>query len=187
MPLFAKCFTELLPRPSGNDPYEMVLRAGTEQYTSCAPVRPWGSKVQRRDCIGSAKEQTSTDTLYLHDFMSNQPALPRANCLFLKPIQLHSVKFYSNNHSFSAYQLRFCGAVQTRHGNVYIRVRRTLFQRSLRCSRYMDTILLLRFDETYEPTFRRLHYAKPFSYVHLTVSSTNEMERGGGNIFNFTY
>lgn len=73
-------------RQPGNDPYEMVLRAGTEQYTSCAPVRPWGSKVQRRDCIGSAKEQTSTDTLYLHDFMSNQPALPRANCLFLKPI-----------------------------------------------------------------------------------------------------
>jgi hypothetical protein len=75
-----------LGRQPGNDPYEMVLRAGTEQYTSCAPVRPWGSKVQRRDCIGSAKEQTSTDTLYLHDFMSNQPALPRANCLFLKPI-----------------------------------------------------------------------------------------------------
>lgn len=40
----------------------------------------------------------------------------------------------------------------------------------------MDAILLLRFDETYEPTFRRLHCAKPFSYVHLTVNSRNEME-----------
>lgn len=94
------------------------------------------------------------------------------------------MKFYSNNHSFSACQLRFCGAVQTRHGNVYIRARRTLFQRSLRRSRYMDTILLLRFDETYEPTFRRLHRAKPFSYVHLTVNRTNKIEGGGrGNIF----
>lgn len=49
--------------------------------------------------------------------------------------------------------------------------------------RCVDTILLLRFDETYEPTFRRLHRAKPFSYVHLTMSSTNsqdvEMKEGG--------
>lgn len=62
-----------------------VSYAPGRNNTSCAS-RPWGSKVQRRDCIGSAKEQTSTDTLYLHGFMSNQPALPRANCLFLKPI-----------------------------------------------------------------------------------------------------
>lgn len=87
------------------------------------------------------------------------------------------MKFYSNNHSFSACQLRFCGAVRTRHSNVYMRVRRTLFQRSRRYSRYMDTILLLRFDETYEPTFHRLHCAKPFSYVHLTVSSTYMKQR----------
>lgn len=45
----------------------------------------------------------------------------------------------------------------------------------------MDTILLLQFDETHEPTFHRLHCARPFSYVHLTVSSTNEIE--GRNIF----
>lgn len=66
---------------------------------------------------------------------------------------------------------------------MYIRARRTLFQRSTG-SRYMDTILLLRFDETYEPTFRRLHRAKSFSYVHLTVNSASEMEEE--NIFAFT-
>lgn len=53
----------------------------------------------------------------------------------------------------------------------------------------MDAILLLRFDETYEPTFRRPHRAKPFSYVHLTVSSANEIDPGrkGGGIFSFLF
>jgi len=100
------CFTEMLSRLSARK------RSRTRWSYAPGPNNTRrGSKVQRRDCIGFAKEQTSTDTLYLHDFMSNQPALPRANCLFPKPIRSHSVKFYSNNHSFGACQLRFCEAV----------------------------------------------------------------------------
>lgn len=87
-PFFAKCLTEV-PRSVSQETICTGWSYAPEDRTIhivCTTVRPWGSKVQRRDCIGSAKEQTSTDTLYLHDFMSNQPALPRANCLFLKPI-----------------------------------------------------------------------------------------------------
>lgn len=92
------------------------------------------------------------------------------------------MKFYSNNHSFSACQLRFCEAVQTRHGLTCIYAFAVHCFKEV-CSQYMDTILLLRFDETYESTFRRLHYAKPFSYVHLTVSST----KWRGKIFSLLF
>lgn len=53
-----------------------------------------------------------------HNFMSNQPRRLPPNCLFLKPIQLHSMKLYSNNHSLSAGPLRFSPSLPCREGAV---------------------------------------------------------------------
>lgn len=76
-----------LDRQPGNDPYGMVLRAGAEQYTSCAPVRPWGSKVQRRDYIG-VRQRTNIHRYFVLTRLYEQSAGAAPRKLFVPQTHL---------------------------------------------------------------------------------------------------
>lgn len=121
-------------RPSSlqpaNDPYERgsYYAPSRNNIWSYASVRPWGSKVQqRRDCIESAKEQTSTDTLYLHGFMSNQ--LVRK--LFAPSNPFSSIPWNSTRIITASPIIHVYGAAYMSRDtvNVCIRITRCTFQK----------------------------------------------------------
>lgn len=177
-------------RPSSlqpaNDPYERgsYYAPSRNNIRSYASVRPWGSKVQqRRDCIGSAKEQTSTDTLYLHGFMSNQ--LVRK--LFAPSNPFSSIP-WNSTHGFANYsRLRSC-VYEPRHcKRVYTYYTLYISKRKLRCSRDMDTLLLFHCSNLIKlftsRHSRRLHYAKSvalhkqskYFFSHLSKKTFRKM------------
>lgn len=106
------------------------------------------------------------------------------------------MKFYSNNHSFSACQLRFCAGPYERAkpGRVYTRVVAHFKEgaglsarspaRSL--ARDMDTILLLRCSDSTKLAYTcglradippAAMRAEPFARAHLTMGHTNKVEQ----------